>query len=110
MVSFGYAQTSGGGGGGGTTGSSLGLRFAEPSDGANVGSPLRDVLVQVRTDVNAHCTFTGQACNGDDCKDIAYRECIFCDLDSSYFTLHNSYWDNVAGYSHQALKLLRFIQ
>ena len=100
---FATAQSSGGGSGGGGSGggSSLGLRFAEPSDGANVGSPLRDVLVQVRTDVNAHCTFTGQACNGGDCKDINYRECVFCDLDSSYFTLHNSYWDNVEGWSYE---------
>ena len=102
MINFGYAQSSGGGGGGGSGGGdSLGLRFIDPLDGAIMGSPLKDALVSVRTDVNTHCEFTGQVCDGSNCKDISYRECIFCDLDSAYFSSSSSYWDKVEGWAYE---------
>ena len=102
MISFGYAQTSGGGGGGGSSGgSSLGLYIAEPSNGTTFVNSNVDILIQARTAIEASCDFSAKVCDDSNvCKDIIYKSCPFCDLDSSYFTLANAYYDAVPGWDY----------
>lgn len=101
-----YAPSGGGGGPG--AGSPLGLSFGSPAEGTIFASADTDIFVQARTTAESACTFSGNVCDGSqNCKDITYRSCPFCDSPASYFTLANAYYDAVPGWKYTIQAMCR---
>jgi cysteine-rich repeat protein len=96
----------GGGGGGGVnetnhTEDDLGLTFIYPSSQV-ISSSVDLIYVEIETDEEAMCDFTGKVCDGDDCRVINYRRCNKCASDESYDS-HDSMWGNSAGWEYEII-------
>ena len=100
-IAFAQTDSSGSSGNGGQGGSSLGLVIT-PTNGTIFISPNVDILVSTFSNVELNCKFTGRIYNElNEYKDITYKNCPFCNLKDSYFTLANAYYDAVSGWNYK---------
>jgi len=95
-----YAQTSSSGDGG-KVDAPLGL-IISPTNGTIFISSNVDILVSASSNTGLNCKFTGRVYNElNEYKEIRYKDCPFCDLKDSFFTLANAYYDAVPGWSYK---------